>query len=131
MDALAVIDPAKIIQKSKCHILTHVVEDIRRFGPAITLSTEIFEKFNGVFRLCSTLSNRHAPSKDIGNKMADMHRFKHIASGGWWKEGDQWATSGKLVQHFFNQHDRLQGYLGWMNPHSLRPGKRTFFNGRG
>ncbi|KIJ24241.1 hypothetical protein M422DRAFT_85327, partial [Sphaerobolus stellatus SS14] len=40
LDAMAIVDPSRIIQKPKFHILLHIVEDIRRFGPAILFSTE-------------------------------------------------------------------------------------------
>lgn len=111
------VDPQKMLSKSKCHILTHVVEDIRRFGPAITLSTETFESFNGVFRECSVMSNRHAPSRDIALNMADMARFKHIASGGTWraKKGD-WVGPGRRVTQLFRTEGHLHRLLGWADP---------------
>ncbi|KIJ29485.1 hypothetical protein M422DRAFT_188436, partial [Sphaerobolus stellatus SS14] len=72
LDAMAVVDPSQIIQKPKFHILLHIVEDIRRFGPAILFSTKIFECFNAVFRMCSVLSNHQAPSHDIALKFAEL-----------------------------------------------------------
>ena len=110
------MDASKIISKPKCHILTHIVDDIKRFGPAITLSTETFESFNGVFRLCSVLSNHHAPSRDIANHMADMDRFKHIASGGRWNDNGEWTGPGKNVIDFFQRNETLQESLGWKRP---------------
>ena len=99
--------------KPKCHILTHIVGDVRRFGPPVLMSTETFESFNGVFRNCSVLSNHHAPSRDIAMKIADMDRFKHIASGGRWLENGEWVRAGKDVLQFMRTHDTLQNYLGW------------------
>ncbi|KAJ7310801.1 hypothetical protein DFH08DRAFT_642821, partial [Mycena albidolilacea] len=52
------------------------------FGPAIRFATEIYEAYNGVFRLCSIYSNRLAPSRDISQKFASMSWVKHILSGG-------------------------------------------------
>lgn len=89
------------------------MNDIRRFGPAIILSTETFESFNAVFRRCSVLSNHQAPSRDIAFNMADISRFKHIASGGKWKEKCGWTGPGKGVTNFFSRHDELQQLLGW------------------
>ncbi|KIJ44854.1 hypothetical protein M422DRAFT_82460, partial [Sphaerobolus stellatus SS14] len=40
LDAMAIIDPTHIIQKSKFHILLHIVEDMCHFSPAILFSTE-------------------------------------------------------------------------------------------
>lgn len=121
LDRLAIVDAQKIISKAKCHILTHIIEDIRRFGPAITLSTETFESFNAVFRRCSVLSNHHAPSKDIAFNMADIDRFKHISSGGKWYEDGEWVGPGKDVIMFFSQHEGLHRMMGWSEP----PQKKT------
>ncbi|THU88265.1 hypothetical protein K435DRAFT_917526 [Dendrothele bispora CBS 962.96] len=60
LDAWADVDSRRIITKIKLHVLTHLPEDIRRFGPAVIFATEVFECFNAVFRLCSILSN-HCP----------------------------------------------------------------------
>ena len=60
LDAFTLIDPSKIIDKMKLQILPNLVEDIRRFSPAIWYSTEIFECYNAIFCLCSVLSNHQA-----------------------------------------------------------------------
>ncbi|KAG8781669.1 hypothetical protein FRC12_021639 [Ceratobasidium sp. 428] len=73
--------PSIIILKPKFHFLIHLPSYIKRFGPALLFSTERFESFNGVFRAASTFSNRHAPSRDIGKRFADLDRVKHISSG--------------------------------------------------
>ena len=46
VDSLCVTDPIRIISKSKLHILLHLPEDVRRFGPAVSFSTELFERPN-------------------------------------------------------------------------------------
>ncbi|THV03266.1 hypothetical protein K435DRAFT_791971 [Dendrothele bispora CBS 962.96] len=56
--------------KPKFHVLLHLPEHIRRFGPAMLFATKGFESFNAVIRSCSIHSNRHAPSKDIAFRMA-------------------------------------------------------------
>jgi len=60
----------------------HLGQDIRRFGPAIHFSTEVFECFNAIFRLCSIYSNHQAASHDSAHKFASLDRLKHILSGG-------------------------------------------------
>ena len=104
------------------HILLHIVEDIRRFGPAVWLSTEVFESYNGVFRACSVLSNHQAPSRDIAFKMAQMECFKHIASGGRWKEEGVWDHAGQGVLSFIQDNDIIQDYLGWVSPKRIQLG---------
>ncbi|KAJ3858854.1 hypothetical protein EV359DRAFT_51709, partial [Lentinula novae-zelandiae] len=83
-DAFAAVDPTKIIKKVKLHLLPHIIPDIRRFGPIIRNSTEGFECFNAVFRLCSVYSNGQAPSRDIAQKFSGMDRMKHILSVSDW-----------------------------------------------
>ena len=126
LDDLTVVDASKIVSKAKCHILTHIVEDIKNFGPAITLSTETFESFNAVFRRCSVLSNHQSPSRDIGVAMSDLATFKHIASGGKWKENGDWTGPGKDVLRFFQHHKHFFQHLGWTNEKHHGKSKRTY-----
>ncbi|KZT60628.1 hypothetical protein CALCODRAFT_418212, partial [Calocera cornea HHB12733] len=74
------------ISKTKLHTALHMTDDVLRFGPATLYTTERYESYNSVFRLCSVLSNRHAPSKDISKVMADQARTQHITSGGYWQD---------------------------------------------
>ncbi|KAK0448235.1 hypothetical protein EV421DRAFT_1900873 [Armillaria borealis] len=53
--------------KPKFHILVHLPEHVRRFGPAMLFATEAFESFNAIIRAKSVHSNRHAPSRDIAH----------------------------------------------------------------
>ncbi|KAF9789418.1 hypothetical protein BJ322DRAFT_1000319, partial [Thelephora terrestris] len=84
LDIWALIDPNHIIVKPKLHILTHLADNVCRFGPPVLYQVEGFEGWNQIFRTCSVLSNHHAPSRDIAIATGDMERFKHIVSGGWW-----------------------------------------------
>lgn len=117
LDSLGRLEPAIITVKPKLHILLHLPKSIRRFGPAIGFSTELFESFNGVFRLCSIYSNRQSPSRDIAQKFASMGRVKHLVSGGWWLEQNRWNQPGIAVRQFMQQHTFIQKYMGW----SYRP----------
>ncbi|KAG8694662.1 hypothetical protein FRC09_009706 [Ceratobasidium sp. 395] len=69
--------------KPKFHILLHLPQHIRRFGPAILFATETFESYNFVIRLRSIHSNCHAPSYDISRAFARLHAVRHLVSGGW------------------------------------------------
>ncbi|KAI0037418.1 hypothetical protein FA95DRAFT_1507003, partial [Auriscalpium vulgare] len=119
LDLWALIDSSRIIDKPKLHILTYLVPDIRRFGPAILYSTEGFECWNAIFRMCSVLSNHAAPSRDIAMTLADMERFKHQVSGGWWRDQKPESTSfvraGEEVRKFLARNSGLQRRLGWVN----------------
>lgn len=122
LDALAIVDPQRIVSKPKCHILTHIVKDIERYGSSIALTVETFESFNSVFHLCSILSNHQAPSRDIALNLADIGRFKHVVSGGYWKEDDKWVNAGVEIRRFFQNNRILQQYLGWSDPNLVAPG---------
>lgn len=76
-----------------------------------------------MFRLCSVLSNHQAPSLDIATTLADMERFKHQVSGGWWKPVDgDWTQAGSEIKNFLTANRQLQRRLGWA-PHDLiKPG---------
>lgn len=124
LDLWGLIDPARIMTKYKLHVLSHLPGDIRRFGPAILFATEGFECWNAIFRLCSVLSNHQAPSHDIGVTLADMERFKHQVSGGWWKahESEQYVQAGRKVISFLDKNKDLQRRLGWMDKSKPKPG---------
>ncbi|TFK22439.1 hypothetical protein FA15DRAFT_657497 [Coprinopsis marcescibilis] len=123
LDLWSIYDPMRIITKAKLHVLTHLVEDIRRFGPAILYSTEVFECWNAVFRICSILSNHLSPSKDISATLAEMERFKHIISSGWWKDKDgEYIQAGKGVRALFANNKDVQRRLGWSSGSEPQPG---------
>ncbi|KAJ7851185.1 hypothetical protein B0H13DRAFT_1905358 [Mycena leptocephala] len=101
LDRWAIVEPSRITVRYKLHVLPHIPEAIRRFGPSILFATELFECWNAVFRLCSVLSNHQVPSLDIATTLADMERFKHQVSGGWWKEedSDEWTQAGPQIRN--------------------------------
>ena len=72
--------------KPKFHILVHLPEHIKRFGPPMLFATEGFESFNAIIRAHSVHSNRHAPSRDIAKSMAQCNRTRHLLSGGFFKQ---------------------------------------------
>ncbi|KAG6818880.1 hypothetical protein H0H93_000679 [Arthromyces matolae] len=122
LDIWAMIDPSKIIKKIKLHLLSHLVEDIRRFGPPILYSTEVFECWNAIFRLCSILSNHLSPSRDIATTLADVERFKHQVSGGWWKKNGVYVQAGRCIREFLFTNHELQRRLGWADTSKARAG---------
>ncbi|KAJ7358443.1 hypothetical protein DFH08DRAFT_932505 [Mycena albidolilacea] len=105
LEAFNAVDPLRILVKIKLHLLAHIPDDIHQFGPAIRFATEIYEAFNGVFRLCSIYSNRLAPSRDISQKFASMDR-----AGG---------AVGKVLQ----SDPVFQRHLGWVPQAQVDPGK--------
>ncbi|KAJ7083339.1 hypothetical protein B0H15DRAFT_785013 [Mycena belliarum] len=123
LDIWGLIDPQRILVKGKLHVFPHLPDDILRFGPAILYATEIFECWNAVFRLCSVFSNHRAPSRDIAQTLADMERFKHVVSGGWWKNAEgNYIRAGSTVRSFLTSNKELQRRLGWSEISHLESG---------
>lgn len=114
LDAFDAIDPSKIVTKIKLHLLPHLIEDIRRFGPAIRNSTEIYECYNAIFRLCSVLSNHQAPSRDIAYKFSSIKRVKHVLSGGYWLEDGIPTQASLYVRAVLQKQRVVQRHLGWV-----------------
>ncbi|KAH8809502.1 hypothetical protein DL96DRAFT_1440046, partial [Flagelloscypha sp. PMI_526] len=117
-DAFACIDPTKILSKLKVHLLCHIPEDVKQFGPLLGEATEGYESFNAVFRACSILSNHKSPSRDIACQMSDQESMKHRLMGGLFPDQTTgtWASAGPAVLAFVKENPALQRFLGWTVP---------------
>ncbi|THV05527.1 hypothetical protein K435DRAFT_892109 [Dendrothele bispora CBS 962.96] len=106
LDAWADVDSRRIITKIKLHVLTHLPEDI-------------------LFRLCSILSNHLAPSRDIALALGGMERFKHIISGGYWRDvkTNRYICAGVAIREFFKKNQHVQRQLGWADDSKITPGQ--------
>ncbi|KAF9808715.1 hypothetical protein IEO21_07777 [Rhodonia placenta] len=93
--------------KPKFHIILHLVEHIRRFGPAILFATEAFESFNA------------APSRDIAHAFAQGNRIRHLVSGGLFCFGEEEAGA---------ECGPMSVADSW---HSIGPGPRSLVEGDG
>ncbi|KAJ7792975.1 hypothetical protein B0H14DRAFT_2623326 [Mycena olivaceomarginata] len=124
LDAVAQIDPSKIMTKIKYHLLTHIDFDAIQLGPLIAMATEIFESFNAVFRYCSIYSNHLAPSRDIAIQFGRQETVKHQLTGGRWmsKSTGDWHGAGSGVRHFIEKHPILQRLVGWTPEKQLKHG---------
>jgi hypothetical protein len=124
LDLFSRVEPSKIVMKPKLHLLTHLCDDIRRYGPLVGEATKTFECFNAVFRSCSILSNHQAPSRDIAVQLAGQEGFKQFVTGGWWLDhlGDHWQRSGPGVRGSLRRYTMLRNNLGWAEEVALSPG---------
>jgi hypothetical protein len=132
LDAFADLDPSKITNKIKLHILVHLEEDIRRHGPLIGSITEVFERFNAIFRYCSIFSNHLAPGRDISQKLARQEVLKHQLMGGWWQNSSgEWRCAATEIRNVLPSQSIIQNMLGWVDLKPLTPGWRYLFTGLG
>ncbi|KAJ7477868.1 hypothetical protein B0H11DRAFT_1917029 [Mycena galericulata] len=124
LDAFAEIDPSKMILKIKLHLLTHLPDDARSFGPLIGIATEIFESFNAVFRAASVLSNHRAPSRDIARQLANQEGARAVALGSSWLdvESQEWRSAGPSIKRFMNAQPSLKRMMGLNIHNDPKPG---------
>ncbi|KAJ7862550.1 hypothetical protein B0H13DRAFT_1900035 [Mycena leptocephala] len=54
------------------------------------------------------------PSRDIAHKFASMDRLKHILSGGFWKQGNEWVQAAPNVRDVLQTMPIIQCHLGWV-----------------
>lgn len=122
--AYAAIDPLRILDKVKLHLLAHLPDDILRFGPLVRYATEIFECFKAIFRMCSVLSNHLAPSRDIAESLSGMGRMRHYLLGGFWWDprAKEWRQASTNIQKVIHDHVMVQRHIGWAPPRALKPG---------
>ncbi|KAJ7731957.1 hypothetical protein B0H14DRAFT_3616062 [Mycena olivaceomarginata] len=123
LDAVAQINPSKIMTKIKYHLLTHIDFDAIELGPLIAMATEIFESFNAVFRYCSIYSNHLAPSRDIAIQFGRQETVKHQLTGGRWmsKSTGDWHSAG-------TGHPILQRLVGWTPEKQMKHGTVSHLN---
>ncbi|KAL1722272.1 hypothetical protein EV715DRAFT_193061, partial [Schizophyllum commune] len=92
--------------KPKYHLLLHLVEHVRLFGPSVLFATEVFESYNAVIRAWSIFSNRLSPSRDIALAAAGACQVRHLLCGGYYQTKEilndntvttRWVQAGKNV----------------------------------
>ncbi|KAH9885843.1 hypothetical protein C8Q73DRAFT_814547 [Cubamyces lactineus] len=129
IDFAAKLSPGLLTEKNKFHILAHLPDHVEHFGPPLLFSTERYESFNHIFRLCSIHSNRQAPSRDIARTFANQERCRHMVSGGyWWDKGaGKWTRAGDAVLWHISTHRIHARLLGLTSEKPPCPGDVTLF----
>jgi hypothetical protein len=72
---------ARWVNKPKIHMLLHLPESIRQFGPPCLFATEKFESYNGVLCTSSVHSNRLSPERDLAISFANYQTLRLLLSG--------------------------------------------------
>ncbi|KAG2192019.1 hypothetical protein INT47_008245 [Mucor saturninus] len=79
---LHITNPSNISLKPKVHLLTHLHEDIIRFGCALHYETEKGEQFNKFIREHLFQTNRQSTSRDVAVRFGKQFMFRFIYNGG-------------------------------------------------
>ncbi|KAA1110414.1 hypothetical protein PGT21_020875 [Puccinia graminis f. sp. tritici] len=106
---------AQWVNKPKLHMLLHLPDSIRRFGPASLFSTEKFESYNGVLRNASVHSNKLAPGRDLATSFDNFACIRSALGGGQiWNhvKGTTRAVSD-LVGSVFRENTSIQRAMGY------------------
>jgi hypothetical protein len=70
------------LKKPKLHLLAHVPDHIRRFGPLLFSSTEAFESFNSKIRHEVVTSNGSNTSEHLARRFATYYWLEGIDTSG-------------------------------------------------
>ncbi|OAD78451.1 C2H2-type zinc finger transcription factor [Phycomyces blakesleeanus NRRL 1555(-)] len=101
--------------KPKVHYLTHLKEDIIRFGPALNYETEKGEQFNK--HICEHLfhTNCQNTSRDVCLKFAKQVALQHVIDGGSWinSSGNR-EMSGTGIERFIKDNNESLFYYTFL-----------------
>ncbi|KAL0087485.1 C2H2-type zinc finger transcription factor, partial [Phycomyces blakesleeanus] len=97
--------------KPKVHYLTHLKEDIIRFGPALNYETEKGEQFNKHIREHLFHTNCQNTSRDVCLKFAKQVALQHVIDGGSWinSSGNR-EKSGTGIERFIKDNNESLFY---------------------
>ncbi|KAL0073970.1 hypothetical protein J3Q64DRAFT_1881433 [Phycomyces blakesleeanus] len=91
--------------KPKVHLLTHLPDDLQRFGTALHYETEKGEQFNKHIREHLMHTNRLNTSRDVCLKFAKQSAMRHIIDGGSWVSKDKMREKyGNSTAEFFKEN---------------------------
>ncbi|KAL0079617.1 hypothetical protein J3Q64DRAFT_1760465 [Phycomyces blakesleeanus] len=97
--------------KPKVHYLTHLKQDIIRFGPALNYETEKGKQFNK--HICKHLfhTNRQNTSRDVCLKFAKQVALQHVIdSGSWINSSSNQEKSGTGIERFIKDNNESLFY---------------------
>ena len=102
-----------LLKKPKIHIILHLAESIRDYGPCSAFSAERyccvlyiqyltvifgtyrFESFNSMVRGYNVFGNRLAPSRDIAVRFSTLQHLRYICN-----DGTHSTERYKICMHF-------------------------------
>ncbi|KAH9822651.1 hypothetical protein DFH28DRAFT_1049925 [Melampsora americana] len=121
---------AQWCNKPKFHMLIHLCDSIRRFGPPCLFATENFESYNGNTRSASIHSNHLSPGRDIANSFNSYKLIRALTSGAtlYDQKLKTYIRSGSKVQELFQNNKLFQKALGfnslWNSENQIKIGSK-------
>ncbi|KAH9808088.1 hypothetical protein DFH28DRAFT_1198469 [Melampsora americana] len=121
---------AQWCNKPKFHMLIHLCDSIRRFGPPCLFATENFESYNGNTRSASVHSNHLSPGRDIANSFNSYKLIRALTSGAalYDRKLRTYIRSGLKVQELFQNNKPFQKALGfnasWNSENTIKIGRK-------
>ena len=106
---------AQWVNKPKFHMLTHLPQAVKRFGPPCLFASEKFEAYNGILRTASIHSNRHSPGRDIAIHFSNYQAMRLTLSGAFLfdhQSKTHFQPSPRVTEAFANDK-HLQKMMGW------------------
>ncbi|KAL9933878.1 hypothetical protein V8E36_006960 [Tilletia maclaganii] len=80
--AMAKLDPLRLTRRLKLHLLVHLSDQVKDYGPLKNIATERYESYNAIQRQAAMHTNRSAPSKDVATRLETQELVVHWSSGG-------------------------------------------------
>ena len=80
--AMAKLDPLRLTRRLKLHLLVHLSDQVKDYGPLKNIATERYESYNAIQRQAAMHTNRSAPSKDVATRLETQELVVHCSSGG-------------------------------------------------
>lgn len=101
--------------KPKFHMLTHLVDSVKRFGPPSLVSSERFESHNGVTRQASVHSNHLSPGRDIATSRNNERLLRALLSGATLYDSQlqTHTRAGPAVRQLFEEKPHIQKMFGF------------------
>lgn len=93
--------------KPKMHLISHLRDDLERFGCALHYETEKGEQFNKFLREHIAHTNKKNPTRDLALKFGKQETFRHVINGGSWvsKEGKRVKFGVELERYISSLGD--------------------------
>ena len=122
-------------KKTKLHKILHLCDDVRLYGPILSLHSGPFESKNKITRRILNMSNRRQTSRTIALRMRQAKSSEALFSGvRWMNEEGQILEAAQEVQEM-KKHEAFEAYRASKRSHRFptpcKPGYFISFESEG